>query len=156
MSTRPHTPAAELLAEEESLRLDQVDEVVCHRIGSQIAQRSLEQSLTVTVAAYLDGRLVYKAALPGTNLSNDLFIEAKVRVASMTGHSSLWARNHYLDQGTTFEEATGLGMPAYGAYGGAVPLITAAGEHRGWIVVSGLAQTEDHALAVEAIRAVAG
>jgi uncharacterized protein (UPF0303 family) len=61
--------------------------------------------------------------------------------------------NPSLDVGTTFEAATGLSLPGSAPYGGAVPLVTVNGAHRGWVIVSGLTQEEDHQFAVEGIRA---
>lgn len=153
MTLHDHTPAHELLAEELTLQLDHVDEQTCHQIGSQIAERGLREKRTVMVAVYLGDWQVYKCALPGTSLSNDIVIDSKRRVASIEGHSSLYARNHYLDEGTTFEEATGLALPGWAPFVGAVPLITLDGARQGWVIVSGLSQEEDHAFAVDGILA---
>jgi uncharacterized protein (UPF0303 family) len=153
MTNSSHTSSADLLAEEQTLRLDHVDETVTYRIGSHIAELALKDARTVMVVVFLDDWLVYKAALPGTSINNDIVIEGKKRVASIDGHSSLWARNRQLDAGTTFEDATGLRLPGHAPYGGAVPLVTVDGDHRGWVIVSGLTQEEDHEFAVEGIRA---
>jgi uncharacterized protein (UPF0303 family) len=151
--TADHTSGPDLLAEEETLRLDHVDELTCHRIGTQIAERGLREARPVMVVVYLGDWLVHKAALAGTSLNNDIVIEGKRRVAGLQGHSSLWARNHHLDEGTTFEEATGLSRPAWAPFGGAVPLVTTDGERRGWVIVSGMSQEDDHLFAVAGIRA---
>lgn len=152
-STQDHTPGPDLLAEEDTLRLDHVDELTCHRIGARIAERGLREGRSVAVAVYLGEWLVYKSMLPGTSLNNDIVIEGKRRVAGIEGHSSLWARNRHLDAGTTFEEATGLQLPAWAPFGGAVPLVTTDGARQGWVIVSGMSQEDDHAFAVDAIRA---
>ena len=149
----PHTTAAELLAEEEGLQLAHVDELTCHQIGSHVTQRGLREGRPVAVVVYLGEWMVYKTMLPGTSLNNDIVIEGKRRVAGREGHSSLWARNRHLDAGTTFEEVTGLSLPAWAPYGGAVPLVTREGERLGWVIVSGMSQEDDHAFAVEAVRA---
>ena len=73
------TAPAVLLEQERALRLDHTDEVTCYRIGSWIAERSLQASQTVTVVVVLHGRTVYKAALPGTSAGNDMIIEGKAR-----------------------------------------------------------------------------
>lgn len=148
-----HTSGADLLAEEETLRLDHVDELTCHRIGTRIAERGLREARPLMVVVYLGEWLVQKVALPGSSLNNDIVIEGKRRVATVEGHSSLWARNRHLDAGTTFEAATGLQPPAWAPYGGAVPLRTTDGERRGWVIVSGMSQEDDHVFAVDGIRA---
>jgi uncharacterized protein (UPF0303 family) len=149
----PHTSSADLLAEEHTLRLKRVDELVCYHVGAHVAERAREDSRTVMVVVYLGDWLVYKAALPGTSINNDIVIEGKRRVASREGHSSLWARNRHLDGGSTFEAATGLRLPGHAPFGGAVPLVEVGGSFRGWVIVSGLTQEEDHAFAVDGIRA---
>jgi uncharacterized protein (UPF0303 family) len=146
------TAPAVLLEQEQTLRLDHIDEVTCYRIGSWIAERSLQASQTVTVVVVLDGRTVYKAALPGTSAGNDMIIEGKARVSHLGQHSSLYERNRYLAEGTTFEAVTGLSQPEYAPYGGSVPLIATAGVCEGLVVVSGLSQEDDHDLAVAGIR----
>lgn len=147
------TPTAALLDEETQLRLSTIDERTCFDIGSTIAQRSADEGLATTIGVYLHDRLVYKAAFAGTTSDNDLVIAAKRNVAQLDGHSSLYARNRYLEAGTSFEKATGKQFPEYAPYGGAVPLRTVDDQVLGYVVVSGLTQEEDHRLAVEAIRA---
>jgi uncharacterized protein (UPF0303 family) len=60
----------------------------------------------------------------------------------------------YIEQGTTFEDATGLAFPEYAAHGGGVPMLSADGKLLGMVIVSGLPMVQDHDLAVAAIRAV--
>jgi uncharacterized protein (UPF0303 family) len=147
------TATAALLQEEVSLRLPAVNELTCYEIGSAIAARSVENNLPVTVAVYLGDRLVYKAALPGSSVDNDVVIAGKQKVSGIGNHSSLYERNRHLESGTTFEEATGSGFPEYAPFGGAVPLHTEDGQPAGLVIVSGLTQEEDHSLAVAAIAA---
>ncbi len=148
-----HTSGADLLAEEATLRLDHVDERTCHQIATRVVERGLREDRSLVVVVYLGEWLVHKVALAGTSLNNDLVMAGKRRVAEIEGHSSLWARNRHLDQGTTFEEATGLRPPAWAPYGGAVPLLTTDGARRGWVIVSGMSQEDDHVFAVDGIRA---
>jgi len=153
-TTTDFTPTADLLEQENSLRLAAVDELACHRIGRFIADRSISDGLPVTTGVFLGDRLVYKAAFADTTAMNDIAVEAKRRTALIGGHASLFERNRHLEAGTTFEEATGLSFPEHAPFGGAVPLKDGEGELRGMVVVSGLTQEEDHDLAVEAIRSL--
>ena len=124
-------PTAGLLEEEASLRLDALDEM--HLLSDRLRHRarSVENELTVTVAVFLEDRLVYKAALPGTSADNDTVIAGKRKVAAIGGHSSLYERNRHLEVGTSFEEATGFSFPEYAPFGGAVPLQTVDGPVNG-------------------------
>ena len=152
-NTDSYTSPASLLAEEETLRLDEVNELVCYRIGAHIAERAARESRPVMVDVFLGDWLVYKTALPGTSINNDIVIEGKRRVAQREGHSSLYVRNRHLEARTTFADATGLQLPGHAPFGGAVPLVTGDGEWRGWVIVSGLTQEEDHEFAVDGIKA---
>lgn len=147
-------PTAALLEQEKQLIFDTVDEVTCYRIGAWIAEASLRDSRTVAVAVFLGDRIVYKTALPGTSVHNDVVIEGKRRVSVLGRHSSLYERNRYLELGTTFEAATKMSLPEYAPFGGAVPLLSAAGDLHGLVIVSGLTQEEDHDLAIAGIEAV--
>jgi len=146
-------PTSALLAQEKQLVFDTLDEVTCYRIGSWIAESSLRDSRTVTVAVFLGDRIVYKTALPGTSVDNDVVIEGKRRVCLLGRHASLYERNRYLELGTTFQAATGMSLPDYAPYGGALPLLSPAGELQGLVIVSGLTQEEDHDLAIAGIEA---
>jgi len=147
-------PTADLLEQEKQLIFDTLDEVTCYEIGAWIADSSVRNWRTVTVAVFLGDRLVYKTALPGTSVDNDVVIEGKRRVSLLGPHASLYERNRYLELGTTFQAATGMSLPDYAPFGGAVPLLSPAGDLLGLVIVSGLTQEEDHDLAIAGIEAV--
>jgi uncharacterized protein (UPF0303 family) len=144
----------DLLAEESGLRLEQIDERTCYEIGRSIAERAAAEKASVAATVFLGDRPVFHVGFPGTTAKNDAVIAAKLRVAQLNGHSSLFERNSRLAQGTTFEEDTGLGLPEYAPFGGAVPLATKDGHVAGFVVVSGLTQEEDHEYATQGIRSV--
>ena len=54
--------------------------------------------------------------------------------------------------GTTFPERTGPPESRYAAHGGGVPLVVDGTGMVGVLLVSGLPQVDDHALAVEVLR----
>ena len=150
------TPPAELLREEECLVLDHVDEAVCYSLGRHVAELGLRSRQPLTVSVRFGDRNVFHAGLPGSTSLNDTVVVAKWNTARRAGHSSLYERNVWLARGTTFEEATGLTFPDYAAFGGAVPIRKSGQEGiQAFLIVSGLSQEEDHALAVGAVRASA-
>ncbi|MGN7799687.1 heme-binding protein [Leifsonia sp. 22587] len=153
MPDNTFTSPSELLREEESLVLQHVDEATCYSLGHHIAKVGLTKGQPLTISVRLGERSVFHAGLPGSTSLNDAVVTAKWNTARRSGHSSLYQRNLWLDRGTTFEEATGLEFPDYAAFGGAVPVWEeATGAIQAFVIVSGLSQEEDHALAVSAIQ----
>ena len=150
----PFTSSDELLAEEALLSFDELDAATCVQIGSHVSAKAQADSLPITVEITLGSRLVYKAAFPGSTEDNDVVIAGKRNVVAISGHSSLYERNRHLENQTTFEEATGQTFPEYAPYGGGVPFRSTDGQQQGVVIVSGLTQEADHAVAVDAIRSV--
>ena len=122
-------------------------------IGQMLLARATARSLAVTIEVRRTGRVVFRAALPGTTTDNDEWIAGKAAVVERFGHSTWCIRNRYLARGTTFEEATGLGRPAYAPHGGGYPLAVRGTGAVGVALVSGLPQEQDHALIVEVLEA---
>lgn len=150
------TPPEILLAEEDELLIAGLDEHGCYRLGCWIAERALADEQPLALSIWLGAREVFRLKLPGSPQISDLVLDAKHQTASRGGHSSLYERNERLSRGTTFEADTGLTFPQYAPFGGAVPIpSSASGDVHAWVIVTGLSQEEDHAIAVEAIRAAA-
>lgn len=145
-------PAA-LLEEERRLVLPSLDEADAVAIGRLLLARAQARSLAVTVEVRRVGRVVFRAALPGTSTDNDAWISGKAAVVERFGHSSWYVRHSYLAQGTTFEDATGLGRPEHIPHGGGYPLAVRGTGVVGTALVSGLTPEQDHALLVEVLGA---
>ena len=142
-----------LLAEEASLALPSLDESDAIAIGRLLLARAEARALAVTIEVRRVGRVVFRAALPGTSPDNDVWIAGKAATVERFGHSTWYLRHQYLAQGTTFEAATGLQRPAYVAHGGGYPLAVRGTGVVGAALVSGLPQEQDHALIVEVLTA---
>jgi len=149
----PTTDPAALLQEEARLVLPSLSETDAIAIGQLLLARAVARSLAVTVEVRRVGRVVFRAALPGTTTDNDVWLEGKAAVVDRFGHSSWLVRQGYLARGTTFEEATGLGRPGYASSGGGYPLAVRQTGVIGVALVSGLPQEQDHALIVEVLEA---
>lgn len=144
---------AVLLEEEGALVLPSLSESDAIAIGRLLLARAEARSLPVTIEVRRVGRVVFRAALPGTGPDNDAWIAGKAAVVERFGHSSWYVRQRHLAAGTTFEAATGLGRPEYAAHGGGHPLAVRGTGVVGVALVSGLPQDQDHALIVGALRA---
>ena len=143
----------ELLDQERRLALPSCSEEDALAIGLWLLDRATERSLPVTIEVWRGARLVFRAARPGTNAHNDLYLTGKRRVVEHFGHSSFYERLRHVAAGTTFAEATSLQFPEYAPHGGGFPLIVAGTGPVGVVLVSGLPQQDDHALIVEALEA---
>ena len=151
-TTRFPSPA-ELLEQEARLTLPSLSEADAIAIGQALLGRADERSLPVAIEVWRGARLVFRAARPGTNAHNDLYLAGKRRVVEQFGHSSFYERLRHEAEGTTFAEATSLQFPEYAPHGGGFPLIVAGTGPVGVALVSGLPQEQDHALIVEVLEA---
>lgn len=149
----PTSEPGALLDEEARLALPSLDEWDALALGRLLLARAVERSLPVTIEVRRTGRVVFRAALPGTTPDNDVWVAGKAAVVERFGHSTWYLRCRYLAEGTTFEAATGLTRPAYAAHGGGYPLAVVGTGVVGVALVSGLPQAEDHALIVECLEA---
>jgi uncharacterized protein (UPF0303 family) len=152
-ATDPSSDPGDLLDEEARLTLPSLSEADAIAIGKLLLARAEARAFAVTVEVRRVGRVVFRAALPGTSPDNDAWIAGKAATVERFGHSTWLVRQRYLAQGTTFEAATGLGRPAYAAHGGGYPLAVRGTGVVGAALVSGLPQEQDHALIVEVLEA---
>ncbi len=147
----------QLLQQEADLVLPSFNEDDAITIGLTILERARRDSLAIATEVHRAGRLVFRAATPGTRAHNDHMIAGKRRIVERWGHSTLYEKTRHEAAGTTFEAATGLGLPDYVALGGGLPLFVAGanpvGGPVGSAIVSGLAHEDYHDLVVECVRA---
>jgi uncharacterized protein (UPF0303 family) len=149
----PFPTPSEILAQEERLTLPVCSEADCLVIGRWLLDRAVERDLAITIEVWHGQRLVFRAARPGTNADNDLYLVGKRRVVEHFGHASLYERLRHEAAGTSFEAATSLRIPEYAPHGGGFPLLVSGTGRVGVLLVSGLPQQDDHALIVEALEA---
>ncbi len=123
------------------------------RLGTLLVSLATERDLPVTIDIRHGDQQVFHAARPGTAPDNDSWIERKVRVVRRFGGSSYLVGQRAKSRGTTFEAQHQLPLQEYAAHGGAFPIRVAGVGLVGVVTVSGLAQADDHALVVEALRA---
>ena len=147
---------AALLREEETIQFSDFSNETAWRIGSRLVELATQGDLGVTIDICRNGQQLFHCALAGTAPDNDEWIKRKNRVVNRYGHSSLYVGMRYRSQGTTFEEKSRLDPDEYAAHGGAFPINIAHVGVVGTVTVSGLAQEDDHALVVSALREFAG
>jgi uncharacterized protein (UPF0303 family) len=150
----PGHPSPEALLDQESrLQLPHCSDADALWIGRWLLDAAEARSLACAVEVWRGQRLIFRAARPGTNAQNDVYLAGKRRVVEHFGHSSFYERRRHEAAGTTFEEATSFRFPEFAPHGGGVPLIVRGTGPVGVAIVSGLPMADDHALVIEALEA---
>lgn len=143
---------AEVEAQEAELELTTFTHEQAWRLGSRLMELATQRELPVTVDIRKGTQQVFHAARPGTTPDNDSWIKRKVRVVYRFGASSYLVGLRARAKGTDFNADQGLLFQEYSAHGGAFPVRVTGVGIVGVVTVSGLAQQDDHALVVEALR----
>ena len=143
---------AELDAEEAELQFTSFTHDDAWELGSSLVAAARRDGAPVAIEISRNGQLLFHAALEGATPDNASWIERKTRLVHRFGHSSLYVRQAFVEQGTTFEAELGLDPLLYAAHGGAFPVIVRSVGPIGVVVVSGLPQLDDHRMVVAAVR----
>jgi len=142
----------QLLQEEQELQFARFNEDTAWQIGSLLVERSVSQSLPVTIDITRGDHQLFHASLRGTSADNDEWVKRKVRLVYRFGHSSFYMGQLLKSKGKRIEEAYLLSESLYAPHGGCFPIIVKDTGLVGTITVSGLPQEEDHKLVVQVIR----
>jgi len=140
---------ADVEAQERELVFESLDHDDAWDLGSLVVGMARARELPIAVAIDLHGQRAFTAWLPGSTSENDSWINRKIRTVRDFGESSFLVGRRIEARGEAPDEA--LDTSIYAGHGGAFPL-RVNGEIAGILVISGLPQEEDHALAVECIR----
>lgn len=156
MSTAPDpavlSTIATLEGQERELVFAKFDNADAWNLGCLLVELAQERELGITIDVRRGTQQLFHAALPGTTADNDSWVERKVRVVERFGASSYLVGLRAVAKGTTFAAAHDLPLQQYAAHGGCFPVRVADVGVVGTVTVSGLAQADDHALVVEALR----
>jgi uncharacterized protein (UPF0303 family) len=142
----------QLGAELETLRFESFSFDDALAVGLDLVETGRRKALPIAIDVTVNGQQLFHAALPGSSPDNDQWVLRKSRVAARFFKSSLAIATDLRIRGKTIEEVHGLPSAQYAASGGSVPVLVKGGGVIGTITVSGLPDTEDHAVVVAAIR----
>lgn len=145
---------AELEAEFAQLRLNEMDHEAALALGDDLVRRSRAKGWPMAISVKLGDHEVFHVALPGTQPINDNWVRRKRNLVELTGEPTFLVGQRLAAQGKTIEDL-GLSPVDFAPQGGGYPLIV-NGTVVGSVIVSGVPQQDDHALVVEALRALAG
>ncbi len=123
-------------------------------IGSLLRTVALERSLAIVIDIRRFGQPaqpLFYAAMSGTTPDNARWVQRKSNVVARFHRSSYQVGLHLERSGASFHEKYALPDADYATHGGSFPLNVANAGVLGSLTVSGLAQRDDHELAVEAL-----
>jgi uncharacterized protein (UPF0303 family) len=140
---------ATLVEQEERLRFDRFDNDTALALGAHLLSAARKRQLPITISVRRNGQRLFHAALAGTSVDNDAWIDRKSRVVDRFGHSSYLVGTQFRVHGGTFEERSRLDPDQYAAHGGVFPVIVRGVGPIGTVGVSGLPEADDHAFVVE-------
>jgi uncharacterized protein (UPF0303 family) len=142
----------ELLEQENELKFDRFNEDTAWDLGSLILKIARTENLPVTIDITRGSHQLFHVSLPGTSADNDEWVKRKVRLVNRMGHSSFYLGQLLKSRNESIEKKFLLPESEYAPHGGCFPIIVKGTGLIGTVTVSGLAQEDDHALVVRALR----
>lgn len=143
-----------LTQEQESLALAGFDYATAWQLGGHMQAEAARRKLPVAIEVCHGETLVFFALMPGATPDNPDWTRRKRAVALRFHHSSLYMRLLCEQHGWEFSRRFRLGEADYAASGGGVPIFVRGVGVVGAAAVSGLPDTEDHALVIAALTAI--
>ena len=143
-----------VLSDEKELVLDAFTEAEALKMGQAMVAEGLANHAPIVINIRTPNRTLFHAALPGSAPENDAWARRKSNVAWFFGTSSLVQRLKHEAKGRDLSNS-GLSETDYALSGGAVPVRVEGAGIVAVATVSGLPDTEDHAMVIRAIRALA-
>lgn len=123
-------------------------------LGLKVVELAKDRQKNVTVNITVNGKVLFHHAMQGTSADQADWIRRKNNVVERFGRCSFFIGIDHKHRGVAFDEIKYLDPSDYAAHGGAFPITIRNVGMIGTVTVSGLRQAEDHAIAVEALRAV--
>ena len=142
-----------LEAEEQELQFDRFSNEDAVALGLSLYETAKAKNLPVTIDITRNGHQLFHLSMPGTSPDNDQWVARKIKLVNRMGMSSFRVGTLLRSLGMTLEERFELSHYEYAAHGGCFPVILKGTGHIGTVTISGLAQEDDHAMVVGAIRA---
>lgn len=142
-----------LEAELAPLVLPHFDETTAFHLGAILVRLAQEAQAPVVINIRNGTRTYFHAALPGSSAANDNWARRKGNLALVNGRASMVVTLKMRARGRTLAEE-GLSEADCAISGGAVPLVVQGAGMVAVCTVSGLPETEDHALVVAGLKAL--
>ena len=143
----------ELETQEQELQFDRFSNADAVAVGLSLYETAKAKNLPVTIDITRNGHQLFHLSMPGTSPDNDQWVARKIKLVNRMGMSSYRVGTFLRSLGMTLEERFELSHYEYAAHGGCFPVILGGTGPIGTVTISGLAQEDDHAMVVNAIRA---
>jgi uncharacterized protein (UPF0303 family) len=143
--------ASKLHQEEELLLLPSLGVEEALEIGEIANSLGIVRSLPIAIEVRISDWIIYHASLPGSTTENQSWIDRKARVVLLKHHSTLFERVSAKERRVDWHKENNLPEETHAIHGGGLPLITKDQGFIGVLLISGLAQEEDHLLGVEVL-----
>ena len=145
-----------LAAQEKLLEFPSFNGDVAWALGSRLREMAAGTGRPVAMAIWMAGQTLFYTTTRGTNPGNEDWLRRKRKTVERFAKSSYRVGTEMRREDTTLAVKHGLLLVDYADHGGGFPLLLAGSGCVGAVVLSGLAQRDDHALVVEAIMAITG
>jgi uncharacterized protein (UPF0303 family) len=157
MTATEHLQAdLEILAQQERLlRFTTFDADIAWQLGSLLRSKLVERNAAGTIEIEVNGQVLFACTTLAAQPGQADWIRRKRNTVRRFARSSYAVGRQLALDAQTMEARHGLALADYAAHGGGFPLWL-GGCCVGSIVLSGLAQRDDHALVVDALSAVLG
>lgn len=143
-----------LTQQEQALQFTAFSSDTALALGLKIVELARARGKAITVNITINGKLLFHHAMQGASAEQADWIRRKNNVVARFGRCSFYVGIDHKHRGVIFEDIKYLPPQDYAANGGAFPIAIKDSGIIGTVTVSGLRQAEDHALVVEALRAV--
>lgn len=145
---------ATLTQQEQDLQFTAFSSDTALALGLKLVELARAREKVITVNITINGKVLFHHAMQGAAAEQADWIRRKNNVVARFGRSSFYVGIDHKQRGVAFEQIPFLPPQDYAANGGAFPITLRGTGIIGTVCVSGLRQAEDHALAVEALRAL--
>ncbi|MRW84426.1 heme-degrading domain-containing protein [Pseudoduganella sp. FT26W] len=143
-----------LTQQEEELQFTAFSSDTALTLGLKIVELAKAKQKIITVNITVNDKVLFHHAMQGAAADQADWIRRKNNVVARFGRCSFYIGIDHKHRGVAFDEIKYLDPQDYAANGGAFPITIKGTGMIGTVTVSGLRQAEDHALVVEALRAV--
>ena len=143
-----------LAQQEKELQFAAFDSDTALALGLKVIELARQQGKAITVNITVNGKVLFHHAMQGASADQADWIRRKNNVVARFGRCSFYIGIDHKHRGVAFDEIKYLDPLDYAANGGAFPITIKDTGIIGTVTVSGMRQAEDHAMVVEALRAV--
>ncbi|MBV7538100.1 heme-degrading domain-containing protein [Duganella sp. sic0402] len=143
-----------LTQQEQDLQFAAFNSDTALTLGMNIIELAKAKQKIITVNITINGKVLFHHAMQGASADQADWIRRKNNVVARFGRCSFYVGIDHKHRGVVFEDIKYLDPLDHAANGGAFPITIRNTGIIGTVTVSGLRQAEDHALVIEALRAV--